>query len=207
VVQKNSGGAGAVSGFFFYANDNQEVDIELLTREDARSVTFTNQPDATKDMYLPNQLTHSDLNDYRFDWTADHTKFYVNNVLSDSKTTDIPTKNGSLMLNMWGGSTFAGNPPPSSDVTMSVSTIHLYFNTSAAHLSKNWAKTCAKNKNAICNVDSQGLQSNTTSTATISSTTLSSLGRPRRGGQGGKKFGHHFKWAAAAGATLANIDG
>lgn len=210
-IESASTGAGAISGFFFYANDTAEVDIELLTRDNAREVVFTNQPDASSSLYMPNKATQAELNNYRFDWTSSNTTFYVNNVLSDSKTEDVPSTNGSIYLNMWGGSTYAGNPPPSTDAKMLVSAIQLYFNTSDASLAKSWAQTCASKKTAVCSVDSQALQKNATSTGTAAAATTKSGGSASGGkaDASDKKNKTHrlMRYAAVAGAALLNLDG
>lgn len=190
-IQSNAS-AGAVSGFFFYANDTAEIDVELLTRLSPQDIVLTNQPDASATVYMPDGLTYTEVNDYRIDWSAQSTQFYVNNVLSNNKTADVPAVNGSVYLNMWGGSTYAGNPPPTSDVTMSVSAVQLYFNTSDAKLSASWAKTCASSKAAVCQVDAHALRQNTTDCA------KSEAAKPR-----GR---HHARWVAAAGAVLMNFD-
>lgn len=203
-VQSNS--SGAVSGFFFYANDTAEIDIELLTRDNARDVVFTNQPDESMDIYMPNQAVHSNLNDYRFDWKAGSTSFYVNNVLSNTKTKDVPSINGSIYLNMWGGSTYAGNPAPSTDDIMSVAGIQLYFNSSDPSLTASWTQTCARTKTPVCLVDAQVLQRNaTTATSTsVTSTTLAT--RVASSSSSGPKHGlgytHSLKWAPFAATAL-----
>lgn len=159
---------GAISALFFYANDTTEVDIELLTRDNPNSVRFTNQPDSTSQVIMPDGLTRNTTNDYRFDWSSESTTFYINNVLSDTKTEDVPRTNGSIFLNSWGGSSFAGDVPPKSDVTMAVSGIQLYFNTSDSELSSSWTQSCQQAKVEACSIDSENLQKNTSSTSTTS---------------------------------------
>ncbi|PVH72185.1 glycoside hydrolase family 16 protein [Cadophora sp. DSE1049] len=95
---------------------------------------------------MPTNITRSDLSEYRFDWTPAHTNFFVNRISLDSKTTDVPSINGSIYLNMWGGSIFAGSPPSSPSI-MSVSTIQLYFNTSDNSLADTWISICNSKRN------------------------------------------------------------
>ncbi len=148
-----NGGRGAVGALFFYASDEHEIDIELLTRDNPRNIHFTNQPSSTSDMYMPDRLGQSMENTYRFDWNAAETTFFVDDILSDTKTSDVPSVNGSVYMNMWAnGGAFSGKATPSSNVIMSISQIELYFNTSDASLSKSWAKTCAKSKAKVCDV-------------------------------------------------------
>jgi hypothetical protein len=38
------GNNGAVAGLFYYRNDNNESDIEILTRDESSSIRYSNQP-------------------------------------------------------------------------------------------------------------------------------------------------------------------
>lgn len=158
-----SGGSGAVGALFFYANDTQEVDIEFLTRDDIRDIRFTNQPDATTTVYLPDNYVRTDPHTYRLDWNDGQTTFYVDDILSNNFTTDIPTLEGSVYMNMWAnGGPFAGATPPATDAVLNVSNIELYFNTSSTVTAASWKSTCASSKTAACQVDSEAVQSNKT---------------------------------------------
>ncbi len=149
---KIEGGSGAIGAFFFYANDNQEIDIEHLTRETANIIHFTNQPSSTSAMTISN-LSTSKKNNYRFDWDADHTSFYVNGNLKNQFTTNVPTVNGSIYFNSWAnGGSFSGAAVPTSSSVLSVTSAQLYFNTSDTSLSSTWAQTCLKSKKRRCHI-------------------------------------------------------
>ena len=162
-----NGGAGAIGALFFYASDTQETDIETLTRDDPQSVHFTNQPSSTTQMDLPDNLVRSDFADYRLDWKQNVTNFYVNNMLRNNFTTDVPTVNGSVYMNMWAdGGNFAGSSPPTSDASMIVKSVHLYFNTSDLESASTWQKACQSTASTPCSVDSETVQSNSTKSKT-----------------------------------------
>lgn len=176
-------GQGVVGSLFFYANDTTEIDIELLTRDVPRNIHLTNQPHASSEVYMPDGLMRTDANNYRFDWVSGSTKFYINNVLSDTKTIDVPETNGTINLNSWGGSDFAGTVPPASDVTMSISGIQLYFNTSDSKLSKTWSKQCQRVKAKVCDVDNESLKQNKTATSGTSNSHGHGQGKQIESGQ------------------------
>jgi hypothetical protein len=159
------GASGAIGALFFYANDTQEADIEILTRDDPRYVHFTNQPSSHEQIFMPNGAVRTDTNNYRLDWKNGETKSYVNNVLSNTMTRDVPQVDGSVYMNMWSnGGSFSG-PPPTTDGTMSISWIQLYFNTSDTSLAKAWEDTCTASRAKVCKIDEDHFGTNSTSTS------------------------------------------
>lgn len=162
VVSKSPG---SVAGFFFYANDTQEIDIEIQSKMNNQTVHLGNQPTQSTDIYLPNSGQVTEMHDYRFDWLKNETKFYLDSVPAGGFSKDTPVTNGTISLNMWGnGGTFSGPATPTTDNIMSISKIALYFNSSSSAANKEWQKACkaAKKKNPVCMVDSEGLSVNAT---------------------------------------------
>lgn len=164
------GGSGAVAGFFFYADDSNEIDIEHVTDDPVTDVHFTNQPDETLTTSMPDNVERTAYATYRFDWHSSQTKFYVNGVLSGNLTGDVPTVNGTIQLNSWAnGGPFTGSQVPTSDSVMSVQWIELYFNTSSSSSAETWAGTCEAAAVAACVVDSDEIA--------LSSAAISSAGK------------------------------
>ncbi len=155
---------GSVAGYFFYANDTQEIDIEVQSKMNDQTVHFGNQPSQNSDVYLPNSGVTSQMHDYRFDWVTNKTTFYIDGVPSADFTEDVPIVNGTISLNMWGnGGSFSGPEAPTTDNTMFIFKIALYFNTSSATDSASWSQACnAASTRPVCTVDPGGLAVNNT---------------------------------------------
>ncbi|OIW35706.1 concanavalin A-like lectin/glucanase [Coniochaeta ligniaria NRRL 30616] len=173
---------GSVAGFFFYANDTQEIDIEIQSKMNNQTVHLGNQPTQSTDVYLPNKGVVTGMHDYRFDWLKTETKFYLDSVPAGGFTKDTPVVDGTISFNMWGnGGSFSGPQTPTTDNVMSISKIALYFNTSDSTESAKWEKACkAVKKRPVCVVDRVGLSTNTTAPAT-------------GGGSAGTSGGHSSK--------------
>jgi len=103
-------------GFFFYQSDTQEIDIEYLS--DASSLS-NNGPDMPIPIWYTNQAVDPEnleatqatgpspfdcgtkVHEYRVDWTADFTAFYLDGVLQKRFTNNIPSKPGPWVWNNW----------------------------------------------------------------------------------------------------------
>jgi len=104
---------------FFYQSDSQESDIEYVTNSSASintalsrqsqgttQVMYTNQPTSTG-----GSETHSGVpspgnatlfaHEYRWDWTPSSTAFYIDGVLTQNFTTNVPDLPGQYMFNNW----------------------------------------------------------------------------------------------------------
>ena len=144
-VAKASTAAGSCHGFFFYKNDTQEVDIEILTSK-PKKVHFTNQAvdgvtESTCTAASPPDMT-SAYHEYRIDWIPGKTMFYINGVLKRTLTENIPSIPGPWIWNNWsnGGSWTTGPPQETSDLR--IRHIEAYFNrTSVSDAVADKAKT------------------------------------------------------------------
>jgi hypothetical protein len=191
---------GSVAGFFFYANDTQEIDVEIPSRFPEAAVHLANQPSTSLDVYSPNNATRDMVQEYRFDWSEGATSWYIENVPAwsvEGGDKDVPVVDGTISLNMWGnGGPFSGKTPPSTDNVMRIESITMYFNTSSKAEAKEWEKSCKAGRKAarkaarkdggedggeelVCVVDSQGLQVNRTAQALESHTKTSTGGGSR----------------------------
>lgn len=107
-----TGARGACAAFFTYANDTQEADIELLTRDEDHIVGFNTQPsidihgnyiNATHfNETLPNGLTREEWITYRMDWVEGQVVWYIDNVYKGNTTTNVPVVPSHLYITMWG---------------------------------------------------------------------------------------------------------
>lgn len=104
------GSAGACAGIFTFADNENESDIEILTKDSLTQIHYTNQPgvdesgnsvpESSSQMSLPGGKSWNGWNDYRLDWTPEVSAWYVNGELATTKTYGIPKKPSSLILNM-----------------------------------------------------------------------------------------------------------
>lgn len=101
---------------FFYSNDQQETDIEYLT--DARSLS-NNGPGDPIPLWYSNQRVDptqgpatqetgqapfdatSRFHEYRIDWTAEFTAFYIDGEFQKMFTENIPSVPGPWVWNNW----------------------------------------------------------------------------------------------------------
>lgn len=134
---------GTVQGSFFYKSDTQEVDIEYLSDPNSTANTggqpaihWTNQP--TNGGSSTTSLTRapSDVDtvehEYRIDWTSEFTTFYLDGVLQEKYTVNVPSNPGTWLWNNWAN----GDPtwsvgPPAQDSVMKVSKIEMYYNSTS----------------------------------------------------------------------------
>lgn len=152
---------GAVAGFFTYANlyddgDSRidpESDIEILTRDAADTIHYTNQPglhevpilaengstifamdtipQATSEIQLPDGKTWDTFLTHRLDWFPGMSRFWVGDSLLVNKTHAVPRDPCGLLLNIWSnGGTFSGNMTVGKDAVLSIEYIEIAFNTS-----------------------------------------------------------------------------
>lgn len=98
--------SGTVSSPFFYQNDSQEADIEVLTGGQFQGVHYTNQKTSpgsaltTVTCASPADST-SQFYEYRLDWMSDRTDFYLGGVKQTSLTQNVPSQPGKWLWNNW----------------------------------------------------------------------------------------------------------
>jgi beta-glucanase (GH16 family) len=145
---KTTGVNGTCGAFFFYLNDTQEIDMELLSKANqgpsqAGFVHLVIQSDENQkkgyiEMGSPDYDAHSLIfspktayNEFRFDWLPDRVDFYANGELLRTITDNVPSSPGSLHIIHWsnGNDGWSGGPPEE-DAVMTVSYVKAYFNSS-----------------------------------------------------------------------------
>ncbi|KAI1842153.1 hypothetical protein JX265_005730 [Neoarthrinium moseri] len=152
-----SGAAGACTAFFTYANDTQEADIELLTRDEPHIVGFNTQPsidihgnyiNATHfNTSLPNGLSRDQWVNYRMDWVSDHVVWYIDGEYMGNTSTHVPVEPSHLYITMWGnGGTWTENMTLGDSALLEIQWIEVAYNLSGAE------PTVDANA-AVCNLD------------------------------------------------------
>ncbi|KAJ7577479.1 glycoside hydrolase family 16 protein [Mycena floridula] len=139
VVYKSSSTKGVCEGNFFYLNDTQEIDFEMLTTttQTASSsvragIWATNQalvPDtAATDKTIPLSFNPaSAFHEYRVDWTAQGSTFYIDGVKKATLTKNIPTAPLYYIFNVWSsGDKYWSAGPPTKDSITYIKSIDLY---------------------------------------------------------------------------------
>ena len=129
---------------FFYNSDSQEADIEWLSdpsstsntiaNNGTRAMQYTNQaldgnPEDATSLFgaAPSDAT-SNVHVYRLDWTADYTQYYIDGVLQQTMTTNVPTASGPWVWNNW----VDGDPnwtvgPPVTDAVFKIQKIVMEY--------------------------------------------------------------------------------
>ena len=126
---------------FFYQSDTQEIDIEWLSDPNSQSnggtrkLWLTNQ-DANgdgKSTYLattPPSNPTSTEHEYRIDWTAGRTQWFVDGTQVWETNQDVPSKAGSWIWNNWSnGDRGWSAGPPAKDALFKIRSIDMYYNT------------------------------------------------------------------------------
>ncbi|RUS27129.1 concanavalin A-like lectin/glucanase domain-containing protein [Jimgerdemannia flammicorona] len=158
-TMKTSSVEGVCQSLFFYKNDNQEIDIELLTGAPnetggTESLHFTNQPDIT---IAPEAGFDpaADYHDYRIDWIPGKSQMWVDGVLRATLTQEVPNLAGEVLLNSWSnGDPTWSQGPPTEDALLRVSSTTMYFNHTNEAENTAFSTRCAKatGTNKVCKV-------------------------------------------------------
>lgn len=152
-VQKSSTTPGIVEGNFFYLNDNQEIDWEILTSTITNSsacvhagIWATNQAvvPGTPNTHQTVPFTFdptANFHEYRIDWSADATAFYIDGQQKARFTTNVPSQAGPWVWNTWsnGDPCWSNGPPKANSVTQ-IRSIQIY---------KGWTATVS---GTVCHV-------------------------------------------------------
>lgn len=121
---------GAVSAFFFFGSDTDEIDIEILSRENAQGIAHFVVHENTGDThkYVPLGFDPSaDFHEYRIDFRETSAELWVDNVKRTEITENMPSGDGSIVLNCWNTDEPSwADGPPSEDTVMQIRSISLY---------------------------------------------------------------------------------
>ncbi|KAG6835996.1 hypothetical protein H0H93_012412 [Arthromyces matolae] len=145
-VLKSSSVAGIVEGNFFYLNDNQETDWEILTTTALQASPYVTAGIwATNQALIPGQSSTSMTVPFTFDpsqdyhvtgdlllfpilqWVANATTFFIDGIQKARLTTNVPTEAGHWIWNAWSnGDPTWSNGPPTADSITHIRSIDIY---------------------------------------------------------------------------------
>ena len=161
-----SGPAGACAAVFLYANDTQESDMEILTRDSDSLVHATNQPgmdangsviqeattefNITEGIFWSFQRSWTEWNDYQVDWLPEQSRWWVNGRPYANNTYGVPREPSNFQISMWGdGGPWVGKMAIGGLATLDIEWIDMVYNLS----NQNSVGLSCKN---VCNVDNVG---------------------------------------------------
>ncbi|GAB7348596.1 hypothetical protein MBLNU459_g6980t1 [Dothideomycetes sp. NU459] len=159
---------GTTHGFTFYSNDTQEIDFAFLTG-DTTMVHLTNeQVNSSSAATSYTQAAPSDatkaFHEYRVDWVPGASKFYIDGVLVQTITSNVPSTPGMWVWNNWSnGNAWAGSPPKY-DSVLQIQSINAYVNRTSVDAT-------ILSGSAVCKVSSSSSSTVASSTKTSSSST------------------------------------
>ena len=146
---------------FTYYSDDQESDIEILTRDDHSVLRATNQPGVDgQGTVIPESSSQvaisepgsgsngswTDWNEYQLDWLPGNSEWFVNGISKLNKTYGVPTEPSNFQIRMWsGGNSWTGNMSIGGLATLDIEWIDMVYNTT--HDAP--GKTCK----TVCKVD------------------------------------------------------
>ncbi|KAJ0418759.1 concanavalin A-like lectin/glucanase domain-containing protein [Aspergillus carlsbadensis] len=134
------GDAGVCAGIFTYYDDDNESDIEILTRDPTDHIRYTNQPGLDEDgNEIPGASTEAvmaggavwtEWNDHRLDWTDGLSVWFLNGEEVHNKTYGVPRQPSLAILNMWGnGGVWTGEMDVGTAAYLDIETIEILYNT------------------------------------------------------------------------------
>jgi hypothetical protein len=121
---KTSKTAGGVVGWFVYRDSPlNEVDVEMLTKDNS-DLHFTLHHIQTGVDYKLVKLAFDPsaaFHEYRFDWHPDKVEYFVDGKPTATLTKQVPDMEATIMLNHWSGNIAGwGGPAPAQDMYMYV---------------------------------------------------------------------------------------
>lgn len=147
-VAKISPIAGTTHGFSFYSSDYQEVDFAFLTNNDAvahltNEQTSSSSAPTSYTVAAPSDAS-SAFHEYRVDWVAGKTMFYIDSVLVQTITGNVPSSAGFWLWNNWSNANSWASGPPITDNVLQIQSIYAYWNRTSvtSQLSKGAVSAC-----------------------------------------------------------------
>ncbi|KAL8923564.1 MAG: hypothetical protein Q9208_004511 [Pyrenodesmia sp. 3 TL-2023] len=153
-----AGPPGACAGIFTYYSDDQESDIEILTRDDRSIMRATNQPgvdpqgtvipEASTQVVIPGRGSEAngswtDWNEYQLDWLPGRSEWFINGVSKLNKTYGVPTEASNFQIRMWSdGGAWTGNMSVGGMATLDLEWIDIVYNTTRDAPGGSCTKVC-----------------------------------------------------------------
>ncbi|KAK5162793.1 uncharacterized protein LTR77_011165 [Saxophila tyrrhenica] len=185
IAMKTSSVNGTCAAFYFYRNDSQELDVEVLSAEQVggkgkgegwpvhlvvQNTTVDLQGDeaveGSKQMVWRLESAPSeDYNEYRFDWLPGRVEYYLNGGMVWSTGENVPSSAGRVHISHWSnGNPFWSHGPPLSDAVMTVSYVKAYFNSTNSTRNSIYQSFCppgkASSSGKTCEVPTQSVAPN-----------------------------------------------
>ncbi|KAF8540255.1 concanavalin A-like lectin/glucanase domain-containing protein [Trichophaea hybrida] len=159
-----TGDSGAVAGMFYYRDDTNESDIEILTRDKHSVIHYTNQPGLDKDgneiKDASTVIDHAgikwtDWHTHRIDWVEGKSSWYIDGKHIVDKTYGVPTMPAVFILNFWSdGGIWSGEMAENREARMEIEWVEIVFNTSDSGLpSRSTAKFRRSTSRLDCKVE------------------------------------------------------
>jgi hypothetical protein len=184
---------GTCAASFWYHNDTQEIDIELLSRQQRRgrhpvNLSIHSEESAGDDNDTSNTTSTIDhqlgfdpakgFHEYRYDWSQEVVNFYTDGKWTGALDDFLPTAPGYVQLSHWSNG-FKGwsGGPPSQDALMTVGYFVGYFNSTDPDHVQDYESRCGGGRKIgrVCNVGGVG------QTSSVSSQGFSILAERRLG--------------------------
>ncbi|KAL7974464.1 glycoside hydrolase family 16 protein [Trichoderma sp. SZMC 28014] len=147
MLARTIGGPGAVTAFFTYRDPNstaavQEADMEVLTRGPREKIQYTNQPsftsddkvnpEATKNVTMPDDMIWSQWAVHRLDWTAQSSVWYVDGQQVANISFQVPAGASGINFNAWSdGGSWSGNMTLYDQANLQIQWIEMIYNTTS----------------------------------------------------------------------------
>ncbi|KAI4257845.1 MAG: hypothetical protein LQ352_001495 [Teloschistes flavicans] len=144
-----TGSSGACAGMFFYHSDEQESDIEILTRDEHNDSQGNIIPEASTQVPIPEpdsaaNGSWTDWNEYQLDWLSGRSEWLINGISKLNKTYSVPSQASNFQLKIWSdGSTWPGNMTVGGLATLDVEWIDIVYNTSQEAAGASCKKVCS----------------------------------------------------------------
>lgn len=130
------GSSGACASVFTYLSTPpgaplQESDIEILTKEDAHIIHYTNQPSSVQGgahVVELNGATWEDWATHRLDWTQGNTTYYFNTSEMIKSGFQVPVDPSLIIMDMWSnGGSWSGKMDLGGEAYMHVQWVEILY--------------------------------------------------------------------------------
>ena len=161
---------GTCAAHFWYHNDSQEIDMELLSRQHDGDRTLVNLSVHSKESvandndarnttgYIEGQLEFDPadgFHEYRYDWWHDGIRFYTDGRWLGDVDDFIPTQPGHFQLSHWSnGYARWSAGPPDQDALITVAYYMGYFNSTDVTQMEEYEERCGDGRDVgrVCDV-------------------------------------------------------
>ncbi|KAF3923332.1 Beta-glucanase [Orbilia brochopaga] len=162
---------GTCFGFYWYHDDKQEIDIELLSRQANETTTPVNlvlhtpvggtNEEALPGTYQVGNLpydTSGDVHELRFDWTPNAITWYQDGrqLWTITNSTLFPREPGHVVVTHWsnGNPLWSGGPPEGNSALL-LTYVKAYFNSSSPQRQNDYVRRCTVAKTSSINTSGE----------------------------------------------------